>query len=137
MGYDLSPRNKSAGTFHAGAFSWSWALEAGLGLPFGHGRGIKPAQFVYSGRPDGLCLSYNDGARVTAKEARLMATVARWICEYQDNVWNVWNSYSEEQREAMRTDKNGLYHLPVRRDFIDRLRAFADWAETSGGFRVY
>jgi len=42
---------------------------------------------------------------------------------------------SEQQR--MRDDRTRLYTLPVRRDFVEETRAFADWAEKSGGFRVW
>lgn len=137
MGFDLSARNKAAGDFHWGAFGWSWALEAGMGLPFGHGSGVEPASFVYSGRPDGCSLSYNDGARVSAKEAKEMAKLARWIAEYQENLYNIFMREPEEKRKLMEADHHRLYTLPVRRDWVERLRDFADWAEKSGGFRVY
>jgi hypothetical protein len=137
MGFDLKPRNKAAGFFHMGAFSWHWMLEAGVGLPFCYGKGIEPAQFVYGGRKDGLCIGYNDGARITASEARTMATLARWVADYQDAVHRLHDEATEEARKRWESDPHRIYSLPVRRDFIKLARDFADWAEKSGGFRVY
>jgi hypothetical protein len=139
MGYDLKPRKKAAGPFHMGAFSWSWMLNAGVGLPLGYGEGYKPAMYVYRLRPDGGDVSCNDGARVSAKEAKQMAMVARWIAEYQDILHGQFEQNTEEEKERMRRNNDSLqlYKFPVRRDFVEKARAFAEWAEKSGGFRVY
>lgn len=135
MGYDLKPRNKPAGWHHARG--WSWMLEAGVGLPVGHGRGYTPGTFIYSSRPDGRSLGYNDGARVTAKEARQMAQIARWIAEHQGRVYEQWMLEPEQERARMVKNDHRIYEPPIRRDFITGLMEFADWAEKSGGFRVY
>lgn len=137
MGMDLSPRNKAAGNFHWGAFGWSWMLAEGVGLPVGHFPGLSPGEFIYLDRPDGRSLGYNDGARVSAKEAKEMAKVSRWIVAKQRAMQQQFESRSEQQREAMREDKYKLYTLPVRTDWVDQLEKFADWAEKSGGFRVH
>jgi hypothetical protein len=138
LGFDLKPRNKEIVWFHMGAFSWHWMLEAGVGLPFGYGRGVSPAQFVFTQRPDGKCIGYNDGARVTGNEARLMARLARFVAEYQRNLWNIYERTPEKERERMKDPRwESLYNVPVRRDFIDLTEQFADWAEHSRGFRVY
>lgn len=136
MGYDLKPRNKAAGNHSMGAFCWPWMLENGVGLPVGYGRGFTATQFIYRTRPDGLCVGYNDGARVTAAEAKDMAKVARWLADYQDDLYAQWMLESEEDRQRMRDSLSGLYKTPVRRDFVDKIRAFADWADKSGGFRI-
>lgn len=136
MGFDLYARNKEAGHFYMDAFSWSWMLEAGVGLPVGHGHGYAPGMFCFSRRPDGKCLSYNDGARVTAKEARMMAMVARWVADHQDRLHELWMQESGEDRQRMTDDRMRLFTPPVRRDFVDKAREFADWADKSGGFRV-
>ena len=65
MGYDLRPRNKAAGEFQMGAFSWCWMLDNGVGLPVGYGPGFAPGQFIYRTRPDGKCIGHNDGARIS------------------------------------------------------------------------
>ncbi len=36
----------------------------------------------------------------------------------------------------MQDSTSRLYKVPVRRDFVKKVRAFAAWAEASGGFRV-
>lgn len=137
MGFDLKPRNKDTGDYSMGAFSWAWMLENGVGLVVGYGPGFAPAQFIYRARPDGLCIGYNDGARVTAAEAKRMAMVARMLADYQDDFYAQWMKEPEDERKRMEERSDRLYKLPVRRDFVDNVRAFADWAEKSGGFRVY
>lgn len=136
MGYDLRPRNKAAGEFQMGAFSWCWMLDNGVGLPVGYGPGFSPGQFCYRARPDGLCIGHNDGARVTAAEAKDMARVARWLADYQDDLYALWMRGPEDRRKHMQDDSSRLYKAPVRRDFVEKVRAFAAWAEASGGFRV-
>lgn len=137
MGFDLSPRNKKAGPFSMGAFSWSWMLDAGVGLPVGYGPGFSPGSFIYRTRQDGLCIGYNDGAQVSAKEAKQMAMVARWIADYQDDLYAQWMKEPEEKRQRMQDNPSSLYKTPVRRDFVEKIRAFAEWADLSGGFAVY
>lgn len=137
MGMDLRPRNKAAGDFHWGAFGWSWMLAEGVGLPVGHFPGLSPGEFIFLGRADGRSLGYNDGARVTAKEAKQMAMVSRWIVAKQRAMQDQFLARSEEERERMREDRFKVYTLPVRTDWVDQLEAFADWAEKSGGFRVH
>lgn len=135
MGFDLKPRNKAAGGHSMGAFSWAWMLDAGVGLPLGVGPGFSPGSFVYKTRPDGNCVHYNDGAKVNSAEAKQMAQLARWVADYQDSLYELYMKEPEERRKHMQD--NTLYKVPVRRDFVERVRAFADWAEKSGGFRIY
>lgn len=137
MGFDLKPRHKSAAAFGMGAFSWSWMLENGVGLPVGYGPGFAPASFIYRTRPDGKCLGYNDGARVTSSEAKQMARVALWLADYHDDFFAQWETLSAEEQKRMSDSPGRIYNLPIRRDFIAKVRAFAAWAPTSGGFRVF
>lgn len=138
MGYDLRARNKNVDDYHMGAFSWSWMINAGVGLPIGYGPGFTPGQYINVPRPDGKCIHYNDGAHVTAKEAKQMAQVARWIADHQDRLHEVFmRDETEESRKRMYDDHSRIYNVPVRRDFVDKIRGFADFAEASGGFRVY
>lgn len=137
MGFDLRPRNKAAGDFSIGAFSWPWMLEAGVGLPLGYGKGFSPGQFLTSNRKDGLCVAYNDGAHVSAAEAKQMAQLARWVADFHDSKHAMWADLPEIERERMGANRDGLYSLPVRQDFIEKTRAFAAWAVMSGGFRVW
>jgi hypothetical protein len=137
MGFDLYARRKDVDSFRMGAFSWHWMLDAGVGLPLGYGKGYTPGKFVYKDRKDGLCIGYNDGARVTSKEAKQMAEIAEWIADYQDTLHECYQREPEEDRQRMESDNSGLYKLPARRDFIEKMRRFAEWARTSGGFRVH
>lgn len=66
-----------------------------------------------------------------------MAQLARWIAAYQDTLFELWMEEPETERERMQKDFRGTYNTPVRRDFVEKVKAFADWAEKSGGFRVY
>ncbi|WP_313398112.1 hypothetical protein [Stenotrophomonas sp.] len=137
MGMDLYPRNKALGEFTAGAFFWPWMLESGVGLPVGYGKGFMPGQYLKINRPDGLSLAHNDGARVTAREAKQMAQIARWVASYQDALHAEWERMPESERQDMDALKRLTpCNRPVRRYFVARLIAFADWAEQSGGFRV-
>lgn len=137
MSFDLRPRNKAMGDFEAGGFFWPWMLEAGVGLPVGHGPAFSPGQFIYRRRPDGKSLGYNDGARVTSAEAKQMAMLARWVADHQDMLDAEWEKLPEAERTRMAENRTGLYKKPVRRDWVEHMRAFAEWAEKSGGFRVY
>ena len=137
MGFDLYPRHKKAGNFHAGAFSWHWMLNAGVGLAVGYGEGYSPAHFVYEKRADGLCIGYNDGARVTAKEAKQMAQLARWVHRHQKALAECFDREPEVRKNEMLQNHTGLYKLPVREEFVSKLLSFADWAEKSGGFTVH
>lgn len=135
MGYDLTPRNKAAGDFSMGAFSWCWMLDAGVGLPIGYGPGFLPGQYIYLSRPDGKSPADNDGARITATEAKEMAKVARWVAAYQDALYREWEKMPKA--ECVRIADMQHRTVPVRRDFVEKVRAFADWAEKSGGFNIH
>ena len=144
MGYDFIPRNKKAGDYQIGSFSWPFMLDAGLGLVLGTGKGFAPAEFIYITRPDKLCVQYNDGARVTAKECRELAKVARWIAAVEDARIKQWATIPQERKDQMvsankmlESNANSpLYNLPWHPDVVQRFRTFADWAEQSGGFKI-
>jgi hypothetical protein len=138
MGFDLKAKRDDVDGFHMGAFSWSWMIDAGVGLPLCCGRGVEPASYVYKGDPENPGSPHsNDGFRVTEEQAKAMAQLARWIADYQDTLYEVWMREPEEHRTRVENDHSGLYRLPVRRDFVEKVRRFADWAETSGGFEIH
>ena len=139
MGYDLKPKNKELEWFTMGAFSWSWMLDAGVGLVLGQGKGIKPATYRYIPDKKGASPCSNDGFHVTSKQAKIMAHVTRGLVSVERGKVEEWERMSEEERKQME-DWNvtrSIYNLPVRSDFIDKAEKFADWAEKSGGFRIY
>lgn len=145
MGYDLTPRNKKAGDYHIGAFSWPMMLDAGLGLVLGTAPGFKPAEFIYLSRPDNLCVQYNDGARVTAAECKDLAKVARWIAAVQEGRIRQWEKVPDEEKDRMKAankrleseGRSALYKLPWHPDVVKSFRDFADWCEKSRGFKIH
>lgn len=138
MGYDLKPRNKNLEWFSMGAFSWSWMLNAGVGLVIGTGNAIEPAQYSYVPDKKGASPQSNDGYYVTSKEAKTMAIVARGLVRVERFKADQWGKYSPEMQKEMQgwNGKYKTYNMPVRSDFIDKAEKFADWAEKSGGFWI-
>lgn len=132
MGYDLSPRHKKTDGFHFGAFSFPVLLEACGYLftciqdgpqwkaVFGPDpRMGDPPSRGGSGYP---VLISNDGFPVSAFEAKVMARVARnFVLLNRPNP----------------SDPNFVPARPIREDFLDTFERFADWADTSGGFRIF
>lgn len=137
MGFDLRAKRRDCEDWSTGAFSWSWMMMEGVGLPIGVYPGDGPCTFIFNERPDGLCTQYNDGARVSAKEAKEMAKIAHLLVAKHRAMKNIWNKLSEQEQEQRRNCKVVSYNIPVRDDFIDKMESFANWAVKSGGFRVW
>lgn len=137
MGFDFVPKKKEAGPYHIGAFSWPIMLEKGLGLVLGVGKGFRPGEFIYITRPDKLCVEYNDGARVSAKESKELAKVARWIARVEQARINQWKTVPEKEQETMKADTMHIYDLPWAQERVEDFKKFADWCEKSGGFRIH
>jgi len=139
MGYDLSSRNKEAGDFYMGAFSWSWMINAGVGLVIGTGPAKNPASYSYTPDAKGASPQTNDGYRVTAEQARMMAAAARGLVNVERFIAKEWEQMSEEDRklDTEWNERSKIYRTPVRDDFIDKAAAFAEWAEKSGGFAIW
>lgn len=116
MGYDLVPRNKKVKEFYFGAFSYPVLIEAcGAYFPVirtneNHG-GWRWMPSKRMGGYEMPLLLTNDGFKITAAEAKVMARCAR---NYAD-----------------------LKEGQMREDFVEKLRIFADWAEKSSGFKVW
>jgi len=140
MGFDLVSRNKKLNSFYMGSFSWSWMLDAGVGLVLGAGRGVEPATCIWLPDNKGRSPYYNDGFRVTAAQARAMALAARGLVAVKESINDTWASLDAITADKYkRADVLGLslYQQPVRDDFIEKAQAFADWAEQSQGFAVW
>lgn len=135
MGYDLAPRNKELESFHFGAFSFPVLLEAcGYLWPAIHG-GAR--WYMIGGVDPRLGGSYpailsNDGFRVTALEARIMARVARNYVAIQRSLGPEYAVDDWAKPEYQR-----VWPRKIRDDFVDRFEAFAPWAERSGGFAIW
>lgn len=155
MGYELSPRNKGVEGFSIGAFSFPILLEAcGYLWPMVQNGGQWYCAFGTDPRmPQGDTyprLISNDGFRVTAEEARIMARVA-------SNYVAIQRSLPDEQPKAvgisgqsefrkddvleilMRGMSGGTkdpWPKKIREDFVARFAEFAEWAPKSGGFRI-
>lgn len=137
MGFDLRPRNKNVDTFHMGAFSYGWMMDSPVGWVVGYSKGISPASYISYAREDDCDLMQNDGGHVSAKEAKEMAKMARLLAENQERLHNHFDKQDEVTQKMYQENKGGYYNLPVRKDFIQKVKDFADFAEKSGGFRVY
>jgi hypothetical protein len=118
MSYDLCPKKKEAGDFRFGAFSWPVLLEAcGYLFPCVHGQG------QYCSVDDKwVMLGTNDGFKVSADDAKLMARCARNFVAIQ---------------RGLPSDHIDRFPPKIRTDFVDRFERFAEWAEKSGGFSIH
>lgn len=137
MGYDLRPRNSGVDTFCMGAFSYAWMMDTAVGMVVGYGPGLEPGSYVSYERKDKCDLMHNDGGRISAKEAKEMAKMARLVAAQQDLLHYHFDRLDEATKNRYRENNSKLYKLPVRKDFVQKLKDFADFAEKSGGFRVY
>jgi len=155
LSYDLIPKNKEVGSFDFGAFSFPILLEA-CGYLFAciQNGGQWYCTFGLDPRmPKGDTypkLLSNDGFRVTAEEARIMARVARNFVAVQRSLpdENLAKGSIEGQKEFRKEDvlealmrgmhggQPGPWPKKIRTDFTDRFEKFAEWAETSGGFEI-
>lgn len=135
MSYDLKPVKKNVEWLRMGAFSWSWLMNAGVGLVVGQGESKNPGAYSYIHQEKGGSPLSNDGYKVSSAKAKMMAVVARGIVSKYRFINNEWNELSEEEREKQ--SKVDWYVKGVREDFLEKAEKFADWAETSGGFRIY
>lgn len=140
MGYDLKPRNKELESFHFGAFSWSWMLDAGVGLVISTGRS---ADGGYSYAPDkrGASPRSCDGYYVTAEEANALGHAATGLASVETFIAEQWAALSDDERakwEAANVEyRRELYRKPVRADFIKRAEEFGQWALRSHGFWIH
>lgn len=137
MGFDLRPRNKNLKTFQMGAFCYGWMMDSPVGWVVGYTKGITPASYIAYVRSDDCDLMQNDGGHVSAREAKEMAKMARLVAENQERLHNQFDKLDENTKKLYQENKNGYYNLPIRKDFIEKIKEFADFAEKSGGFRVY
>lgn len=154
MGYDLKANNSEQGWFKAGAFSFPILLEAcGYLFPCIQNGGKWYCAFGVDERmPEGDTyprLISNDGFKVTAEEARIMARIARNFVAIQrtlpdENETDDARSKSEFTREdvaklLVQKMHGGQEHWPVkiRADFVDKFEKFAEWADKSEGFAIW
>lgn len=112
MGADLSPRKKDVEPITIGIFSWSEILSSGVGLVIGAGRGGR-GKWFYCG--EGANPFFNEGAKVSAADARIMARCA-----------------TTELRRGLATGE-----ITEDSPFAKALERFAEFARASGGFSIY
>jgi hypothetical protein len=121
MGFDLHATKRGVEDFHLGAFSWPVLLEAcGYLFPCVNGQGqyccpVDDKKWIQIGT--------NDGFKIGPTDAKLMARVAR--------------NFVKIQRTLPPDDRDNKWPMRIRTDFVDRFDAFADWAEKSGGFKIW
>jgi len=158
MSYDLKPMNEAVEWFRFGAFSFPVLLEAcGALFPCIHNGGAYYCVWGVDPRmpkgDDYPRILSNDGFPVTADEARIMARVARNFVAIQRTLPDPTpeelvgaglrqkTTFKREDVEALvlRAMSGTPEHWPqkIRADFIEKIDAFARWAETSGGFEIW
>lgn len=117
-----------------GAFTWPIFLQdTGMGYVLGYGAGMRPASYVYQNNNNGSPSS-NDGYKVTATEAKMMARVARGYVTVQRFVNKEWDELTPEDR-AMK-EQSDVYRKKVHEDHLEKLEQIADFMEKSGGFTI-
>jgi hypothetical protein len=158
MGYDFEPINEEVEWFHLGAFSWPVLLEYAFGtlFPSLHSGGRWYCCFGADKRmPEGddyPRIISNDGFHVTDEEAKIMARMTR-------NFVTIQKSLGEENRpggatvegsgefkkddvmealiRGMHGGAPGPWPVKIRDDFTEKFERFAEWMETSGGFKIH
>ena len=154
MSYDLRAANTDIDDFTLGAFSFPVLLEAcGYLFPCIHNGGRWYCVFGADPRMPKGCkypaLLSNDGFKVTADEAKIMARIARNLVEVQrslpdDNATNDMRSKSTFTKDDLHILMNAMHGngpepwpVKIRTDFTDKFQAFAEWADLSGGFEIW
>lgn len=111
MGFDLYPRRKNVEPVSFNGFMWAGMMDTGIGLVIGAGDG-GGGQWFFCG--EGENPFFNDGARVSAPDARVMARCA--------------------STEALRLVTIGE-HVEASH-LVKSLKKFAAFAAESGGFEI-
>lgn len=159
MGYDFEPDN-DVEWFHLGAFSWPVLLEYAFGtlFPTMHGGGQWYCCFGLDERmPEGddyPRIISNDGFHVTEEEAKIMARMTRNFVAIQKSLPEdnrPGGATIEGSAEGFKKDdvmkalirgmhgnvQTGPWPVKIRDDFTEKFERFAEWMETSGGFKIH
>ena len=110
-----------------------------MGYVLNYGAAKSPGQYVYEGGKKGSPVS-NDGFKVTATEAKMMARIARGYIFVKSFVNEEWSRLSEDGRELHRNasyENRRIYTPEVSEEFLQKILKFADFAEKSKGFRIH
>ncbi len=136
MGYDLMPKNKEAGSPHGMLFTWPLILnETGACYLLGYGNNtVDIGSYVYNGsRGPGSPVS-NDGFKVTASEAKVMAKLFRGYVFVKRFIREEWDKKTEDEKNRILSYKT-CKEQPSK-EFIDKVESLAEFCEKSGGFRI-
>lgn len=140
MGYDLIPRNKAAGDFYMGAFSFPTMLQACSYLwpvAFGKAEFYAINEAPRRGNKPLECLMSNDGYYVTAEEAKIMARLVKNFVRVQRCALD---EQTEDATSRERPSTGDVPEWPLvvgRADFLDKFDKFADWVVKSKGFWIH
>lgn len=136
MGYDLRPKNKEVPEQRGMIFTWPIILqETGAGYLLGYGDNTSsPGMYVYNGsRGPGSPVS-NDGFKVTASEAKVMAKLFRGYVFVKRCIREEWEKKTEEEKAMILAIlKNAK---PPSEEFLNKVESLIDFCEKSGGFRI-
>lgn len=141
MSYDLYPINKKIKEMSIGAFMWPIMLqETGAGYVVGYGSGRSPASYVFSPDKKGASPVSNDGYKISALEAKMMATVIRGYLSVQRFVNKEWDEMEEYRRKDLQETLSCgkyLYRQYFHEDRLKQFERFAEFAEQSKGFKIH
>lgn len=112
---------------------WGWMLDAGVGLPFGCAPSLRHTRLAFDERGRGSPVT-NDGYAVYSREAAACALVARGLASVYAQAQISYDRASHEERVRALHDPRS--RLPVPAAKLEVLRAFAEFAERSGGFTI-
>ena len=155
MSYRLKATDERVEDLDFGAFSFLSLLEAcGYLFPsilIGGRWHMAPTDDARYERCDYPPILGNDGFEVTELEAGVMARVARNFASMQRSLPG--HVYQCEPEVGAPVGPGGIRSIVVgssgespvlwigpekiRPDMVDRIEAFAEWAERSGGFRIW
>jgi len=145
VGYDFVPRNKAAGGFYLGAFSFPVALQACNYLwpaVFGAVEFYALNDPCWGTKDPSSCppIMTNDGFYVSAEEARIMARLIKNFVRIQKCALKEQTQASKQADGPITQDDTAVRKWPLvvtRTDFLDKFGAFSEWLVKSRGFWIH
>ena len=126
MGYTFIANNKEIGDFALSAFHWPLILDqcGTYFIALSHGARWFYVQDIderMGDSPEGPAIIFNSGFPITEEESKVLARIVRNYAIIQRSL--------DPAKEAW---------IPaIKLNLIDRIEAFAEWAEQSQGFKIY
>lgn len=134
----LYPIAKEVEPLDVGSIWWEWLLDNGVGYVILTGKAVRPLHYRYQEDNEGNSPRENHGFFVSEEQAKMMAVVTNGLVFVEKDKWiELEEECTESERKKI---KNApllyVYHLPTRKNFIQRAEEFISFAEESGGFYI-